>query len=136
MPQYNNVRNIAEAELAGCLDVIQDQNNFEVLRDNITLRMACYIKRHIAEFLQEQISQEAECVAMPYFEYVINELQFEFRVAKTVGYHKMNREYETDILNKWANIIIDRAGVDAALDFINILKANREKRTRAFEIIW
>lgn len=136
MPRYTNVKDIAESELAGCLDIVNDPNNFEVVRDNITLRIACYIKRHVAEYLQEQITLESETATVPGYEYVINELQFEFRVAKTVGYHKMNKEYETDLLNKWATHVIDRAGVDAALDFINVLKANREKRTRAFEIKW
>ena len=136
MPQYHNVSNIADIELAGCLDIVNDRNNFEIVRDNLTLRMSCYTKAHIAEFVEEQICQEANSVTVPYFEYVINELQFEFRVAKAVGYHKMNREFETDILNKWAAHIIEREGLDAALDFINTLKANREKRSRAFEIIW
>ena len=137
MSQYNNVKNIAEAELAGCLDIVVDPNNFDLVRDNLTMRIACYLRHSSDAYaMQNQINEEAETVLLPEYEYVINELQYEFRVATTLGYKKMDMPKETDIINKWAKLLIKRFGIDAALDFINTLKANRAKRTRTFEIIW
>jgi hypothetical protein len=129
---YHNVKNIAEAELAGCLPVVEDPNNFDVLRDNLTMRIALYYKRSAAEELSESISIEAYDVkvTVPHWEYIINELQYEFRVAAAHGVDNLKVENENRLINEWARYIIKRDDLDTALDFIAILKANRVKRKR------
>jgi hypothetical protein len=132
--KYTNVKTIAEAELAGCLDIVDDPNNFELVRENLTLRIACYLKRDTAYAIQEVINEEASSVNVPEYQYVINELQYEFRVAKARGPENLNGEYETRVITMWSKHIIRRKDVDTALDFITMLKANRIKRKRTFDI--
>lgn len=138
MPQYHNANRIAEAELAGCLTVVEDPNNFELLRDNLTMRIALYYKRTAAEELMEVISVEAYDirVSVPYWEYIINELQYEFRVAAAHGVDNLKAENENRLINEWARHIIKSNDLDTALDFIAILKTNRKNRKRTFDIKW
>lgn len=130
MPQYHNVRNIAEAELAGCLDVVADFFNADVVRDNLTLRLALYCTRAKAIAIEEELTEEAQMVTVPEYEYVINELQYEFRLAKASLRNDLDHEYEAKIISMWAKHIIRKKDIDTALEFITVLKANRIKRKR------
>jgi hypothetical protein len=130
MPQYHNVKNIAEAELAGCLDVVADFYNADVVRENLTMRLALYVKREKAYAIHDELTEEAQTIAVPEYEYVINELQYEFRLAKASLRNNFDLEYETRIINMWVKHIIRKKDVDTALEFITILKANRIKRKR------
>jgi hypothetical protein len=130
MPQYHNVRNIAEAELAGCLDVVGDFHNADVVRENLTMRLALYTRRAKAFAIHDELTEEAQTVAVPEYEYVINELQYEFRLAKGTLHNDYDPDNETRLINMWVKHIIRKKDVDTALEFVTILKANRIKRKR------
>lgn len=130
MPQYNNVRNIAEADLAGCLDVVGDFHNADVVRGNITMRLALFVTRANAFAIHDEITEEAQSVTIPEYEYVINELQYEFRLAKGNLHSNYDPDNETRLINMWVKHIIRKKDVDTALEFVTILKANRIKRKR------
>lgn len=130
MPQYNNANNIAETDLAGCLPVVQDINNFQVVAVNLTNRIALWYTRERAWRIYGVVTLEAADINIPPFEYVINELQFEFRVARVRGVDNLDKEKESQLLERWARHVARKKGDDAALDFITVLKNNRAKRKR------
>lgn len=130
MSPYHNANAIAETDLAGCLPVTQDVNNFHLLVDGLVYRIALWKKRKKAWEIYEVVTLEAADVNVPPFEYVINELQFEWRVAKVWGIDNVNKEKESELLERWARHVARKKGNDAALDFISQLKKNREKRSR------
>lgn len=129
-PQYTNANTVAETDLAGCLSVAQDINNFELLADGLVSRIALWKKRKKAWEIYEVVTLEAVHVSVPPFEYVINELQFEWRVAKAWGIEKIDQEKEKALLERWARHVARKKGEDAALDFISQLKKNRAERKR------
>lgn len=129
MPQYTNVKNIAQAELAGCLPLVEDLNNFELLKENLTCRIALFVRMPAAREILEVITDEAGKVEqVPFWEYIINELQHELRVASSRG--PLNEGHEGVLISKWTKHIIRKKDVDTALDFIAVLKTNRLKRNR------
>jgi hypothetical protein len=131
MSPYHNANAIAETDLAGCLPVSQDINNFQLLVLGITDRIAFRYKRERAWRIYEVVTLEATGVSVPPFEYVINELQFEWRVSKAWGVENMDKVKESELLERWARHVARKKGNDAALDFINQLKKNRKKRIRS-----
>lgn len=130
MPQYNNANSIAETDLAGCLSVAQDIYNFELLVDGLVYRIRLWYKKDRAFQLYEVITVEAATVNVPHREYVINELQFEVRVARARGIEKVDLAKEKALLERWARHVARKKGTDTALDFISLLKKNRKMRQR------
>jgi hypothetical protein len=127
------VKNLADAELAGCLLLKKDLNIFELLRDDLTNRIALYLRMPTAKTIKEAIITESAAIKqVPYWEYIINELQYELRMAAFSG--KLNPAYEAMMINDWAKHIIRKEDADTSLDFIILLKANRLKRTRSIAL--
>lgn len=127
---YINVDTIAEAELAGCLPIIENPKSFELLRDNLTMKIALYYNLDQAAIIRKIIATEVCDVQIPSWEYTINELQYEYRVAAAHGVENLNKDYESRLINDWAKHIIKMKDVDTLLDFISILKTNRINRKR------
>lgn len=125
---YTNANRIAEMELAGCIALVKDPNNFDVLANNLTMRIALWYKRERAYTVLEAVKAETGTVEINPFEYVINELQYEYRVAAAWG--KVDQEKESRLIDRWGRFVAIEKGTDAALDFIGQLKRNREKRER------
>lgn len=97
--------------------------------------MTLYVWYPAADDICNAMLNEMQGVSeVQFYEYIINELQFEIRVAASWG--KPKEKYEGVLINKWSKRVIRKKGVDAGLDFINKLKANRIARKRTLEIKW
>lgn len=76
------LKNIVQAELAGCLLLMEDTSIFGLLRDDLTNRIAWYLRISAAETIKKAIiTESAEIKQVPYWEYIINELQYELRMG-------------------------------------------------------
>jgi len=112
--------------LAGFLPVVQLYNNASTLIESIVLRLAVCSSRKQSSLIREQLRKESNEIGFDKNAYMINELLYEFRLAKG----KVDLTFEGVVVNNWVAKIISKKGEDAGLDFLNTLKANREKRKR------
>jgi hypothetical protein len=125
-----NVDTIAKADLAGCLPIIENPDSFELLRDNLTMKIALCYDPDQAGLIRKMLATEVCDVQVPSWEYIINELQYELRIAIAHGVEHLSKDYESRLINDWAKHIIKMKDVDTSLDFISILKTNRKNRKR------
>jgi hypothetical protein len=124
--EYVQVNRLAEVDLAGCLAIVSNENNYLCLREHITMRLALYRSAAIANCILDQVVGDGEFAGIDTHEYVINELQYEYRLAR--GGDGRN---ETRLINEWVKKILLDYDLDRALDFVSRLKGNRERRVRA-----
>ena len=122
--QAVNVNELMLDPLAGCLPVMQMPGNIENMIDSISLRIRVCTPGKTANKLVTSIKKEAKNSLVTYGEYAVNELLFELRQALQA---KAN---ETDILNRWAGMLMKKHKTDEVLDFINGLKRARKDRLK------
>jgi len=121
---YTNVNRLVETELAGCLDIVRHYSNYKCVRDNLVLRIALYRTRAAAEHIAAQVEEEAEGADIPAYEYAINELQYEYRLAQNKGAE------ESRLINAWVKKMLADTSLEEALEFISYLKNCRNNRVR------
>ena len=127
--QAININTLMDNPLAGCLDLMQESYNVQNFKSSVTLRLALFTSRTVAQGISNQIEKESlacKPIRIVCNEYIVNELLFEYRLAQG----KNNLSFENLVLKKWVAKIISSNGADAGLDFLNALKSNREKRKR------
>lgn len=130
MGRYIKTNNIIDAELAGCLLVLNNAANFKNLEGTIEQHIAlCYTLTRARELVLE-IEGEAEGFIIPFHEYVINELQYERRAGLVNGIDNLKADYEQKILTNWSRSLILRFGSEFIMNFLTLLNAYRAKRTR------
>lgn len=125
---YKNVGDLVNQELAGCDPDMEWPGNFEVLADRLGLMLALYTSRAQATVIIKQITKEAKRQAIKYHEYVINEIQYEMRVARMRW--KPDELKEAMINQEWAARLLERFPLTMVDQFMEGLKASRIKRIR------
>ncbi|MEX6691251.1 hypothetical protein QTN47_27325 [Danxiaibacter flavus] len=125
--KYVAIGNIENVELAGCLDITNTRGNYVTVVNRLELLLALSSSRFHANKIVSSIQAEAKASFLPFHEYVINELQHEFRLANRL---KHNEKYENEVLSKWSKTIILRYNVEVAEEFLGLIKTNRANRKR------
>lgn len=130
MKEYSRTANVIDAVLAGCLPVINVMGNYRNLKSTLEQRIALCYSLARARSLVLEIEEEAEDLIMPYHEYVINELQYERRLALAGTMANLNDKFEEWILQEWSKSILPRYGTEFAQHFFPTLVQIRTERTR------
>ena len=125
--KYQPINKIEDVELAGCLPIANSKSNFVNIMHRLELILALCYTRQKSEDIIGQIEEEAEGVFVPFHEYVINEIQYEYR--RSIA-SKFNEKYENEVLSKWMKEIVLRYNVEIADQFLGIIQINRTKRRR------
>ncbi len=121
------VKNIQEIELAGCLDITNSKGNFGTIVHRLELLLSLRYTKLKSAAIVSQIEAEAEECFLPYHEYVVNELQYEYRFSSKL---KFSEKYENQVLSKWIKMIVLRYNVAIADEFLGVIKINRDSRKR------
>lgn len=124
--KYLKIDNVENIELAGLLHVANSSGNYRTIVYRLKLLLALRYNMQKGEDILKQIEAEAEECFLPYHEYVINELQPEYRYSSKL---KSNEKYENEVLSKWARSIALRYNLTLADEFLDLIKINRDSRT-------
>src|SRR5690242_16552853 len=120
--KYVAIGNIENVELAGCLDITNTRGNYVTVVNRLEFLLALSSSRFHANKIVSSIQAEAKASFLPFHEYVINEVQYETRLANKI---KHNENYENEVLSKWVKTIILRYNIAIAEEFIGLIKVNR-----------
>lgn len=133
---------LADRPLAGCHWLMEDELNAETLIEHLRLRVSLYYDGDLSQIIFDEIISEywkTICVFpkpspshlnRPFQEYVINEIQYQIRK----GSGKTSDQLESNIITEWVNHITKEHCLDDALEFISLLKKNRNSRNRVILI--
>lgn len=124
--EVQNITSLMDDPLAGCLPVVQIESNARNMLGSLLLRLRLYYKESVSNNIGDQLIKESDLVLMNRWEYVINECLYELRM-KGKDYSMM---YEAVVLNNWIKDLLKRYQEDEVLDFIGVVKRNREGRKR------
>jgi hypothetical protein len=129
MEKFTRTNSIVDAELAGCLPELNNGANFNNMITTLEQHLSlCYSRTRAAD-LVAIVQRETHTILLPFHEYVINELQYERRLAIS-GADKISPDYEQAILSKWSRSLILKYGSEYTMHFFTALSANRLKRSR------
>jgi len=112
--------------LAGCWPLVQETANGTNLLRSLLLRLRIYYTGDTATAIGDQIINESLVVTINRWEYMINECLHELRVPAK-GY---SPAYEVEVLNKWIADLMSRHDQDLVLEWVSMVKRNREHRKR------
>lgn len=119
--QFIPVSQLAERPLAGCHTWLLDSYvNTTILTRALYMRLCLFTSISYALETYKMICEESPGNS----EYVINELQYEIRLASG----KTSDGYESELVSRWAEVKMRTSRVDDVLEFVNQLKENRLSR--------
>lgn len=124
------VNTIIDDPLAGCLDVVKLESNAINLFRSLSLRLQLFHKEKVCKSIGDQIIKESKTCGIYVFEYIINEIQYESRLAMRKLRKEYTDQFEEAVLKNWIKQIIKNYSEDFALEFLTKLKGNRTKRKR------
>ncbi len=120
------VSSIMEDPLAGCLPLMRVESNAQNMLGSMLMRLRIFYSEPEANTISESIIAEVKNISIYHWEYVINEVMFEFRRVQK----KWSEQYEENILNQWTTDLLKRHQEDAVWSFFRQVKANRLSRKR------
>src|SRR5689334_20422578 len=122
--QSINAVNLMDDPLAGCLPVMQMVTNAETFLRSVMLRMRLFYSEDTCQKICDRIIEESKQTVLYQYEYVINEILFEFNEAK-----RNLQPFEPQLsLQAWITDIIARYGQDTGIEFFKYVKTNRINR--------
>lgn len=126
--KFKSVGDLATQELLGCTPDTDSLGNFEVLHDRLELMIALFRTRAIAAKIAAQIHREAKKLPVKFHEYVINELQYEHRLASY--FESTNPGYEDRLLGIYGRWLEKRFPAAMIAGILEKTKINRSIRKR------
>jgi hypothetical protein len=111
--------------LAGCLPIIHYGGNAETFLGSILVRLRIFHKEAVCTQLSDMIIEESADYPGFRYEYIINEVIYEMRLARQ-GKDEM---YEKVILDSWIKKLM-KVDQDSVLEFVSRLGRDREKRSK------
>lgn len=130
MKAYNRTTLAVDLELVGCLELTNNRGNYLNLLKTLELHIALCYSRDRAIVLVDEVIEEACTFSIPEHEYILNEVQYERRIAMAKGEQNLDHAYEKELLDKWVEYIkMKHVAMDPAI-FLEILMENRQHRTR------
>jgi len=124
--QAVSMQGLWDDPLAGCWPIVQETANGTNMLRSLLLRLRIYYSEGTATKIGDQIIKESHHITINRWEYIINECLYELRIPGK-GY---SLEFETDLLNKWIADLITRYDQDQVLEWVVMVKRNREQRKR------
>ena len=129
--QYVRLSDFKGNDLPGVGVGLHSYNNYRVFFMKEFLSVVSVLGREKGDEMRILIESQAD--SMPYvhpYEFVINELYYEFRLR-----YKLYEYPEKEILDQWCKIVIEDRGTDAGLDFYNLIVKFRAIRFELFPSI-
>lgn len=102
------------------------ESNAQNMLGSMLMRLRIFYSEPEANTISESIIAEVKNISIYHWEYVINEVMFEFRRVQK----KWSEQYEENILNQWTTDLLKRHQEDAVWSFFRQVKANRLSRKR------
>lgn len=115
--------------LAGCRLEFRDEANYALMVHGLMHRLKLVYDNKDLVYLIDMIFQQAHAFGIDINEFKINEMQYEYRRLSALSKDKLN---EKQLLNRWVQIMMDRYGEDAGLDFFTTVTENRRVRADRF----
>jgi hypothetical protein len=123
---HKPVQSIMDDPLAGCLAFVQNEWNGNNLLRSLLMRLRLFYNEATCTAITDQIIAESGLVRINTWEYIINEVLYEFRLCQK----EYNPAFETILLSNWTKDLYKRHHEDVVLAFFRQVKTGREKRIR------
>lgn len=124
--QAINVNTLMDDPLAGSVVAEMADGPYNTFLGAVQTRLRLLTSTQFTNEITDTIFEEFRPIRKIHRDYFVNELLYEFRLAKG----NQDPAFENAVMKNWVAKIISKKGQDAGLDFLNLLKHNREKRIR------